>query len=487
MKKFRLHKKVFLPFLAALLIPLATMSLPKKADAAFGAVCCACLAQVTPTSIITSAVQRVFTTSFLETRITAELTAQRVFLSSVLFEDHILPAMMLMADQLSATAVYQTQIIGSFFDAKHQLETQRTLEKIRARAHKDYHPSTGMCEIGTNTKSLVASERKSELVAHVLSQQFQDRMLGNSYTAASGGQPIDTRTRLKQYREKFCDPMDNGGSLFFLCEHDQDDNLGNSTLRDPALRGIGASDTERMNKDVDYHRTVEYPWTLDVDFANTDLTNHEEEIIALGNNIYGHDVFERVNPSALRPKVVVDPVTGATTVEPFTTGAEALMDARSMLAKLSVAKNSYNSITSMKASGTAGSRDFMEAVLSELGVTNAASTTGNIDDMRRLLGFSSASGEEIGPSYYAQMEVLTRKIYQNPDFYTNLYDKPANVERKRVAMQAIGLMQKFDLFKSYLRQEANMSILLEIAVMDLQDRLEEQIENQPEEDANPGS
>jgi len=66
------------------------------------------------------------------------------------------------------------------------------------------------------------------------------------------------------------------------------------------------------------------------------------------------------------------------------------------------------------------------------------------------------------------MELLTKKIYQNPDFYTNLYDKPANVSRKGVAMQAIGLMQKFDMLKSTLRKEASLSVLLELAVTDEQ-------------------
>ena len=79
------------------------------------------------------------------------------------------------------------------------------------------------------------------------------------------------------------------------------------------------------------------------------------------------------------------------------------------------------------------------------------------------------------PSYYAQMEMLTKKIYQNPNFYTNLYDKPANVARKNAAMHAIGLMQKFDLFNSYLRTEASLSVILELAVVELQREVENEI------------
>ncbi len=154
------------------------------------------------------------------------------------------------------------------------------------------------------------------------------------------------------------------------------------------------------------------------------------------------------------------------------------MDARAVLAKRSVAENSFNAITSMKASGTDASREYLEVVLEELGASKDGKTTYNVSEINRLLGID-AEGKKIAPSYYAQMEILTKKIYQNPDFYTNLYDKPANVDRKHVAMQAIGLMQKFDLYKSYLRTEANISVLLELAVQDLQDKVGTKFASQP--------
>ena len=64
------------------------------------------------------------------------------------------------------------------------------------------------------------------------------------------------------------------------------------------------------------------------------------------------------------------------------------------------------------------------------------------------------------PSYYAQLELLAKKIYQNPDFYANLYDKPANVKRKRVALQAIELMLDRAIYESQIRQEMAASVLL---------------------------
>ena len=47
--------------------------------------------------------------------------------------------------------------------------------------------------------------------------------------------------------------------------------------------------------------------------------------------------------------------------------------------------------------------------------------------------------------------------------------------RKGVAIQAIGLIQKFDLLKSYLRTEASLSILLELSVQQLQRQVEDNI------------
>ncbi|MCB1532128.1 MAG: hypothetical protein KDJ35_04575, partial [Alphaproteobacteria bacterium] len=53
-----------------------------------------------------------------------------------------------------------------------------------------------------------------------------------------------------------------------------------------------------------------------------------------------------------------------------------------------------------------------------------------------------------------------KTIYQNPDFYANLYDKPANVARKGVALKAIELMLDRAIYESQLRREMATSVLL---------------------------
>jgi len=383
---------------------------------------------------------------------TEEFKAQRIWWVSIVWEDNILPAMMLMAEQLSAVAVQQTQIIGQFFDAKHQMETQQVLQTYNARANKDYQPSTGLCEFGSSVKSLAASERLGEINAIALSQRSMDRALGNANTAAAQGALTDSLSRLKQFREVYCNPDDNNAGLDFICDHDQEKFSGQK---------VGGEDPARFNKDIDYLATIDAPWTLDVNLVDggSSPKPDEEDIFALATNLYNHEILQR--PTNLGG-VFDDPEL-------------AYMNARAILAKRSVAENSYNAIVGMKSAGTAGSRDFLQAILVELGIDDA---NANIKTSAGASVGTPATALDVllgqNPSYDAQMKVLTKKIYQNPDFYTNLYDKPANVERKAVALQAVGLMQKFDSLKSNLRNEATQSILLELAIIDLQNEIESQ-------------
>ncbi len=456
-------KNVKLLFLT--LSVLGILALPQRAEA-----CCSCHETVINASMINWLGMGNQSTFFrIIDHVFSELAAQRIWWGTILWEDNILPAMMLMAEQFTVVAMQQTQIYGTFLDAKHQMETQQLLQKIRVQAHKDYHPSTGMCEFGSTVKSLAASERKAEYNAIILSQRSQDRALGNANTAAATGPSGDRKSRIEQFSDTYCDSRDNNNGLGLLCS--DIDTIG-TTQEQRMQRRL------RSNKDIDFVRTLEVPWSLEVDFTDNDLKDDEEDIMALANNLYGHQAFLRIPPASLQH-------TG-NNLNPM---QRAYMDMRSILAKRSVAENSFNSIVAMKSEGAPGSKDFLKAVLKELGfdggpdedcidgVTDGVSCDPNdiigpfggdeTQDIQRLLGDN--------PSYYAQMEILTKKIFQNPDFYTNLYDKPANVERKGVALQAIGLMQKFDLFKSYLRSEANLSVLLELAVSDLQDEVENQI------------
>lgn len=358
---------------------------------------------------------------------TDEFVALRRFYIGAFWEDNILPALMLMAEQFTTVAMQQVQIVGSFFDAEMQMEAQRSIQKAQARANKEFHPSAGMCEFGSSTKSLAASERLAEFTAIALSQRSLDRQTGNANTVGVAGELSDKSARMNHFKTTYCNPQDFNNGLGALC-------------------GEGAEEKERTNKDVNFVHTVYSPWTLDVDFTDGEVGPDEEDLFALSANLYAHSLFQR--PSA--------PSFKGQAKDKITPMQRHYLNARALIAKRSVAEGSFNAIAAQKAMGTEASAEFMRAIIEDFAAED--------EDLTKLVGEK--------PSYYAQMEVLTKTMYQNPDFFTNLYDKPANVERKKVAMQAIGLMQKFDMYKSHLRNEALMAVLLEMAILEVQDGIE---------------
>lgn len=354
------------------------------------------------------------------------------------WQQNMLPAFMNMSEQLAAVGTQQIMIIGTFLDAEEAMQTQRLLQELHAKAAKDYHPAAGMCDFGTQIKSLAATERRGEVNALIMSERSIDRLMGNTATAAGHGIASDLRFRVVQFQAQFCDIYDNGSGLDSMCPA----HANPSTL--------SAAARERFNKDIDYARTFLKPWTLAVNLTDgTALTPQEEDVFSLASNLYGYETFTRPSITSVRNE-------GNTGINP---AQKTLMKIRSVIAKTSVAENSFNSILALKSEGTTGSRAFFQAFLEQMGVPPG--------EILQLLGDN--------PSYHAQMEMLTKRIYQRSTFYTELYDKPANVERKGVAMQAIGLIQKFDLFKSYLRTEASLSVLLELSVVELQNEVEDMI------------
>ena len=99
------------------------------------------------------------------------------WLIDTFFRQHIGFAMGLMTNEMTTVALQQVKIIGTFFDAKHQLETQRLFQTLMAEAHKDYQPSEGLCDIGTTARALVVSEKKSDLAHQTLANRVMERQL----------------------------------------------------------------------------------------------------------------------------------------------------------------------------------------------------------------------------------------------------------------------------------------------------------------------
>lgn len=346
--------------------------------------------------------------------ITKEFLLHREWLVKIIFEAHLLPAMMLMAEQISAIAFHQAFIIGTFFDAKNQLETQRLLAEKQADIHKTYHPSVEMCEFGTNTRSIATSTRKADITQIAMSTRAVQRQLLSGDAMSVNGPDSDLRSRLDQVQKRFCNPGDMNNGFAQFCE---------------------GSQSRIFNNDVDYTDNIDMQKTLAIDFTDNQVTEDEEAALALSANLYGHLVMPRI------PETAMATADG----EVKNLGAFGYMDIRALAAKRSVAQAAFAAQVAQRSQGGESVKPYLENMLKQMGVAQ--------DDIDGML--------KDKPSYHMQMEMLTKKLYQQPKFYANLYDKPVNVDRQNVSMQAIGMMQRRDMYRSMLRSEAIAAVLLE--------------------------
>lgn len=358
---------------------------------------------------------------------------------NVYFNDYWGVAMMKMAEQLSAVAMDQMMIVGTFFDAKHQMETNRLFQELAAKAHKDYHPSEGLCAIGSTAKFLGNSERNADLAAWTLSRRSMARQLMNKNGVATEGQKTDRESRIRHFLSTYCDGNDMGGNLRNIC--------------------LGGVADERKNKDVDYVRTVEAPMTIQTNFNDNQASADETDLMALQANLFANETFRNSIPAnymGQRNNVPLAMQDG---------NLQRYLDMRAITAMRGVAQNSFNDIAGMKTANTGDedSAKYVQAAIKQL-------SPGMSDDQARTIVGTN-------PSYDAQMEILTQKLLQDSQFYTDLYDKPANVARKGVAIQAISNIQERDNYKVTLRSEMLWSQLLELELIKAQSYVQSKMEN----------
>lgn len=406
-------------------ISLGSIYLPKPAFA--NHVCCPCITCAQPVAQCAQGqclCQSNKDTPITIQHITDEFIQHREWLIKIVWEAHLLPSMLLMTENISTIALHQTLAIGSFFDAKHQIESQQLLNEMQADAHKSYQPSIGMCEFGTNTRSIAASDRKAFVNQIAIAAHGSQRQLLSGDIASAGGSSDDLRSRLDQLQNRYCSPGDMGEEFEDFCQGE------NSAL---------------YNDDINYTAKVDNEKTLEIDFTDNEVTEDEEAVLALSSNLYGHRTMPRL------PASVMSDQNGNTNGRER--GVSTFMKMRSLAAKRSVAQASLAAQIGMRSQGEAGVKPYMEGILKEMGVQQE-----DIDIVLRDK-----------PSYYAQMELLTKKLYQRPSFYANLYDKPVNVDRKIASMMALGLMQRRDMYDSSLRSEMATAVFLEQKLKDIED------------------
>ncbi len=367
-----------------------------------------------------------------------EIIQHEDFILNTFFRDNIRPAMMRMTNQIVASAYMQLGMIGGFFDAKHQLEVQRLLDRKYTEALNEFRPDPSLCQVATFSSSLPSTERLMRVNHTLFAERMLDHQTGARGTIAEKGQFMNLRSRLNQFKSTYCSTEDMAGNLGGI----------EGTLCGPEASVFPA----RINNDIDYTKLMDFPATLDINLTDQTMTPDEEDVTALANNLFAYDLHSRFSARDLlysqQNQSLTDP-------------QEKYLEIRSLLAKRQIAENSFFSIAAMKSRGSGVADDYFRQMLMNLGLNQEA-----ID---RLVTEN--------PSYNAQMEIMTKKLYQDPNFITGLVKRPEGVKRQLASMNAISLMQQRDAYNSMLRQEMSMAVILEKLVGEhIRQTLDDQIQ-----------
>lgn len=317
-----------------------------------------------------------------------------------------------MTKQFSAVMMQQAQIIGSFFDAQLQLAQQRENQKRMAEARTEFQPGEQLCRFGSFTKSLASSSQYANYTSQALSTMAMNRFSNRANTASAIGPGVDSQSRWDVVMNENCDPTSSNGALSSTCNNDNPD---------------------RIHRDINYASTMGNALTLDIQGPEGGYGGEAmQDLVTLGQNLYWPNVYNRIG------------------VSEFDKGTEAAQEARRIVALTNVAYDSFARLAGMKAAYTpaegAGSGDHMKAMMREFGLSD--------EDITQTIGEN--------PSYYAKLDVLTNKMFQNPQFYTDLYGSNANNVRTAAAISAINSINLQNYRKSLEKTELMNSLILEL-------------------------
>lgn len=344
------------------------------------------------------------------------------FLFKTYWEGTVNPGLQKALSKIVQGTITQNTVQGSFIEAQNNVRAVSALQQASAQAARDYLPSESLCRFGTLSQSLGSDDIKSHVAQAAIAKASLKRNLGSEGSISQAGSSDEMELRMNEMVKENCDP--SNPSMTLMCGK-------NSKRRFPDV-----PKDQRKNRDISYTKTIEDSATLNIDFAGTDAsTPAEQDIIALAQNLYGHkQPSSRITEKKIRTVA----------------GQDAYLQSRSVIASRSVASNTYAAIAGMKSRGSANVRPYMKAILQQLGADGDQVT--------------AALGEK--PSYYAQMDVLTKKLYQTPSFYANLMEGKTNVARQSGAMESLELMQDRDIYNSMRRSEMLLALLIQLQSKD---------------------
>jgi hypothetical protein len=343
-----------------------------------------------------------------------------------------------MSAQLSAAFLHRAGMQGTLMDSANAITVQGAMQTLEAEAYRDYTPGETLCRFGTLTRSLAMVDLKGRANAAALDSALLARETHNEHH----GQNFIDRDGVAKFRNAvrlYCNPGDNDGANP-LCA------CTAASCPNPSMRAT---------RDLDFARLFLTSGTLNVDFTDGSITPDEEDVLSFLTNISSYQTLPSLAPGQ------ADIMKNAVLALDFTR-------MRGITARRSLVRQTWSDYVAHKTPGQEGSTIFMVNAARELGLSKEDAEK-FLNAQHQPLALDGKDSGSPNPSYDAQMDILTKRLYQNPNFYTNLIDKPTNVLRTQAAMAAIGLMQRRDLYETALRRELLLSQLLDVSLRDAED------------------
>lgn len=343
-----------------------------------------------------------------------QFAKHKTFLVDKFWKERLLPAFQSYTQQESASGQQATTTRASIADAETANTLTREAGQDQVEQAEIHAPDPQACAVASGARTTAVAQARAQEVSQEVVAQSADRRLGRSELTAEDPAETDRRERREVFTKNFCDPAAWGGAFKDQCK----------------------TAGKLKDRDIDYRKTLDEPWTLEIrpDFAEQDpasWTEDEISVDALRQNLFGHEVYPRPTRDEFKQYNV----------------RVGYLNQRALEAKRSVAEYSLQSLIGEKSEASPEAKQWLEATLQNLGITMDAEMQAKIKDK---------------PSYYAIMEVLGKRMYQDPNFYNQLIKPGPQVAQTQASLQAVNLMQMRDVYDSMLRSELILSLIVEM-------------------------
>jgi hypothetical protein len=343
-----------------------------------------------------------------------EVKKHQSWLETNFWKQNVEPELKKAQATISAHLLASNALQGNLLDTQTKLGTMLTRQTEEADIALNSIPSNALCRFGTLSQDMVkrdeaTSAKQRALVKASLDRQLYQPKQDQSLMSVTG----DLTARYNKFRTDFCDTKSYAEGFKEICSP--------------------AKDTS-VNLDIDYTRLIDTNSTIQAGDA-------EQAVIPMMHNLFANRIASESLLKALQNNDTKN-------------APDSILDLRALIAKRSVAENSFQAIVARRSEGTEKAAEHMKALLKAMGISEDS-------EVVKYIGAK--------PSYHAQMELLTKRLYQDDDFYKNLMDNPSNVSRQYAAMQSFGLMQQRDIYDSIQRAELILSLIVEMELSKVAD------------------